>query len=122
MPENLRPIETFRSRRAGERSEAIDRCADVRAFRDAAPRHCGTDVAAPRRLYHGLAGRAQRAAERRPFRSGRLCRLCDPVPGAYRAGHAHVGGVSAFGALRSEEPTYELQSLIRISYVVFTLE
>src|SRR3546814_1114655 len=65
MPENLRPIETFRSRRAGERSEAIDRCADVRAFRDAAPRHCGTDVAAPRRLYHGLAGRAQRAAERR---------------------------------------------------------
>src|SRR3546814_7855319 len=52
-----------------------------------------------RSLYHGLAGRQQRAAERRPVRSGRLCLLCHPVPGAYRAGHAHVGGVSAFGAL-----------------------
>src|SRR3546814_10141265 len=34
----------------------------------------------------------------------------------------HGGGGLAFGGLRSEEPTSELQSLMRISYAVFCLK
>src|SRR3546814_6632156 len=42
--------------------------------------------------------------------------------GAYLAGSFHIMGWLASSSMRSEEHTYELQSLMRISYAVFCLK
>src|SRR3546814_8222961 len=85
------------------------------------------------RLYHG----AVPAAARRSSRLADIPRDADPVAGAasrvpwrraaWRAvrGDAARGvdrGVAAGSAVRSEEHTSELQSLMRISYAVFCLQ
>lgn len=57
-------------------------------LRDAAARNDPHPAAGPRRLHHGLAQRARRAAARRPLRSRRLHRAHDAVPAEDRPGGA----------------------------------
>src|SRR3546814_10676641 len=82
---------------------------------------CSSDLAARPRLARALRLAAD-AGRRRPC-GARLCRLWR---GLYRRGAAvAVGGrgreARPLGSGRSEEHTSELQSLMRISYAVFSL-
>src|SRR3546814_6840423 len=102
-----------------------ERVVQVRERRQPAPQRRDA-VAGRLRLEVGNHGRRRRRKGHVGF-FGAPAREAEPVgakglPGLERVSHAQPGEVVCDGALRSEEHTSELQSLMRISYAVFCLQ
>src|SRR3546814_10276025 len=93
---------------AGERARRVGRAWSSRSFSwlDLARGKGETMIDAP--------------ADRHPVSA--LRRHIDGHADDQRSGARHVGGDAAMVAMRSEEHTSELQSLMRISYAVFCLK
>src|SRR3546814_5653907 len=86
------------------------------------PRDPGPDVRhrAQPALRHAGRGRLRRLQQRRPRRARAGPRRYKAPQGG--SAHRLAGPTAAGGRRRSEEPTSELQSLMRISYAVFCLK